>query len=83
LDYDTLSRDTALLGREMDGWVKSLPVGDTVTHEGVKEGPVVAASGGLYEGKLSEQSVYEEELRISELMKRISWTKQPNLPLPS
>lgn len=56
LDYETLSRDTAMLGKEMDTWVSSLPAGDGAGVQGHVEGGVVGAAGSLYDGKLVNSS---------------------------
>jgi hypothetical protein len=51
LDYETLSRDTSMLGKEMDAWIGSLPAGDGAGVEGHVEGGFVGAIHG--ENKLT------------------------------
>ena len=51
MDYETLSRDTAMLGKEMDGWVSSLPVGDGAGAQGHVEAGIVGGRESLYDGE--------------------------------
>lgn len=51
MDYETLSRDTSMLGKEMDAWVGSLPAGDGAGVEGHVEGGVIGGAGSLYDGE--------------------------------
>ena len=60
MDYDTLSRDTSMLAKEVDGWVKSIPAGDGAGVEGHVEGGVVGGPGSLYDGELNECILFGE-----------------------